>query len=60
MASNLGFSDYTVARMNEISYEQKILQSTWNCVKVLEGLVQSRKFLHTNIATGQYGLATHF
>ncbi|KIP08496.1 hypothetical protein PHLGIDRAFT_88151 [Phlebiopsis gigantea 11061_1 CR5-6] len=41
MAHELGFSEYSIAQMAESLYDQKILQSTWDCVKVLDGHVRS-------------------
>lgn len=45
MAHELGFSEYSIAQMAESLYDQKILQSTWDCVKVLDGHVRSCKSL---------------
>lgn len=41
MADSLGFSDYTVAQMGETIYDQKILQGTWDSIKLLDGMVRS-------------------
>lgn len=45
MAMRLGFSDYAITQMAGSLYDQKILQGTWNCVKVLDDTVRKSKLL---------------
>lgn len=49
MAEELGFTNYDIAQMAESLYDRKILQSTWDCIKLLDGHVRSCKSLPNTV-----------